>query len=80
VARPTVARARRRNKAAAAQEEADENRFEEESHAFFTRVHNAFLEIARREPQRVVLVDARPPAEVVHPQIVRAVRAQLMAD
>jgi len=76
----SVARARRRNKAAAAQEEADENRFEEESHAFFTRVHNAFLEIARREPQRVLLVDARPPAEVVHPQIVRAVRARLMAD
>ena len=56
----------------------DENRFEKESHAFFTRVHNAYLEIARREPQRVVLVDARPPLEVVHPQIVRVVRERLM--
>jgi|SRR5271166_1226375 len=83
----SVARARRRNKAAAQAGDsvfdsekvpADENRFEKESHAFFTRVRNTFLEIARREPQRVVLVDARPPLEVVHPQIVRAVRERLM--
>jgi len=73
----SVARARRRNQAAA-QEESDENRFEKESHAFFTRVRNAFLEIARREPQRVVLVDARPPREVVHPEIVQIVRQRLM--
>jgi len=73
----SVARARRRNQAAA-KEESDENRFEKESHAFFTRVRNAFLEIARREPQRVVLVDARPPREVVHPEIVQIVRQRLM--
>ena len=57
----SVGRARRRNKAAAV-ETPDENRFEKESYAFFTRVRDAFLEIARREPQRVVLVDARPSA------------------
>ena len=84
----SVARARRRNKAAAhvgcsssadsALEGPDENRFEKESHAFFERVRNAFLEIARREPQRVALVDARPPVEVVHPEIVRVVRERLM--
>jgi len=74
----SVARARRRNQAAA-KEESDENRFEKESHAFFTRVRNAFLEIARREPQRVVLVDARPPREVVHPEIVQIVRERLMS-
>jgi dTMP kinase len=83
----SVARARRRNKAAAQEEDAspgkpggqpDENRFEKESHAFFERVHNGFLEIARREPQRVALVDARPPVAVVHRQIVRIVRERLM--
>jgi len=73
----SVARARRRNKAAA-QEEPDENRFEQESQAFFTRVRNTFLEIARREPQRVALVDARPSLEVVHPEIVRVVRERLI--
>ncbi len=68
----SVGRARRRN-LAAAEETPNENRFEKESYAFFTRVRNAFLEIANREPQRVVLVDARPRLEVVHPEIVRLV-------
>ncbi len=74
----SVGRARRRNQAAA-EETADENRFEKESHAFFTRVRDAFLEIAKREPQRVVLVDARPKLEFVHPEIVRVVFERLMA-
>ena len=73
----SVGRARRRN-LAAAEETPDENRFEKESYAFFTRVRDAFLEIARREPQRVVLVDARPPLEIVHPQIVRLVFERLI--
>lgn len=72
----SVSRARRRNKAA----EHDENRFEQESYAFFTRVHEAFLEIARREPQRVVMIDARPPIEVVHEEIVRVVEERLKRD
>ena len=72
----SVTRARRRNKAAA-HEASDENRFEKESHVFFTRVRNAYLEIARREPQRVAMVDARPSLDVVHPEIVRVVRERL---
>jgi len=70
----SVSRARRRNKSA----EQDENRFEKESGAFFTRVHETFLEIARREPQRVVLIDARPPIEVVHEEIVRVVKERFL--
>jgi dTMP kinase len=70
----SVKRARRRNKLA----EIDENRFEKESAAFFTRVRDAFLEIAQREPQRVILINARPPIEVVHEEIVRQVRERLM--
>lgn len=68
----SVRRARRRNKDA----ENDENRFEQESLAFFTRVREAFLAIARREPQRVVKINARPPIEVVHEEIVRAVESK----
>ena len=66
----SVKRARRRNKGA----EQDENRFEKESHAFFTRVRDKFLEIARREPKRVVTVDARPSIELVHHEIMSVVK------
>jgi dTMP kinase len=74
----SVKRARRRNKAASDGAQPDENRFEQESYAFFTRVHDAYLAIARREPQRVAVVDARQPAEVVHPQIVQIVGERLL--
>jgi dTMP kinase len=69
----SVRRARRRNKAA----DHDENRFEKESQAFFTRVRDGFLAIAKREPQRVVKIDARPPIEAVHDEIVRVVKERL---
>lgn len=74
----SVARARRRNKVATDNSQADENRFEKESRAFFTRVHEKYLEIADREPQRVVVVDSRKSAESTHPQIVEAVRTRLL--
>jgi dTMP kinase len=74
----SVKRARRRNKVAVDGAQPDENRFEQESHAFFTRVQEAFRAIARREPQRVAMVDARRPAEVVHPEIVHIVRERLL--
>lgn len=69
----SVTRARRRNKGA----EHDENRFEKENRAFFTRVHESFLAIANREPQRVVKIDARPAIDVVHAEIVRVVNERL---
>ncbi|HXZ26516.1 MAG TPA: hypothetical protein VEG08_00800, partial [Terriglobales bacterium] len=58
--------------------EQDENRFEQESRAFFQRVRDAYLAIARREPARVFLVDARRPADVVHPEIVAEVKKRLL--
>ena len=73
----SVARARRRNLAREGASEQDENRFEQESRAFFQRVHEAYLAIARREPQRVLVVDARRPADVVHPEIVAEVKRRL---
>jgi dTMP kinase len=74
----SVKRARRRNKVAVDGAQPDENRFEKESHEFFTRVQQAFRAIAKREPQRVAMIDARRPAEIVHPEIVRVVRERLL--
>jgi dTMP kinase len=72
----SVARARRRNQAHTG--EHDENRFEQESRAFFERVRDKYLEIARREPNRVFLVDARHSVEETHQLIVNAVRGRLL--
>lgn len=72
----SLARARRRNEKAA-EGGADENRFEMENRAFFERVHQGYLVIAKREPKRVYMVDARRDIEVVHGDIVREVRRRL---
>jgi dTMP kinase len=48
-----LARARRRNHRDSQSESADENRFERESDAFYTRIHAAYKKIAAREPHRV---------------------------
>lgn len=71
----SVERARRRNREKSA-DESNESRFESENRAFFTRVHNAYLEIAKRDPQRVLLVNARGPAEQTHATIVELVFAR----
>ena len=76
----SVKRARRRNVARVAGDGGgDENRFEQESRAFFGRVRNAYLAIAAREPQRVVVVDARGTPEETHKQILEIVRRKLKA-
>jgi len=72
----SVESARRRNRDRSP-DVADESRFESENRAFFTRVHNAYLEIAKREPQRVMLVDARGSAEQTHVKIVDLVLARM---
>jgi dTMP kinase len=76
----SVERARRRNKAHTTKNgrgKNDENRFEQESRAFFGRVHSAYLAIAARESQRVVLVDARGTAKETHARIAEIVRRRL---
>jgi dTMP kinase len=58
----SVSRARRRNKRAASgvgRGKGDENRFEQEKQAFFARVHEGYLKIAKRDSGRVTVVDAR---------------------
>ena len=76
----SVDRARRRNKAQAGNNDSttgNENRFEQESRSFFGRVRSAYLTIAAREPQRVVVVDARGTPDETHRRIVDLLRRKL---
>jgi dTMP kinase len=73
----SVQRARRRNKAQVSSDATDENRFETENRAFFTRVRAAYLEIATREPERVVVVNARGTPDQTHSKIVEMVFTKL---
>lgn len=76
----SVERARRRNQTRSGRASVgnkDENRFEQESRAFFGRVRNTYLAIARREPQRVAVVDARGTPERTHAAILDVVRRKL---
>ncbi len=74
-----VSRARLRNKrdSKSSTHGHDENRFEQETRAFFTRVHEGYLAIAKREPGRVAVVDARGAPAQTHARIVELVRRKL---
>lgn len=52
-----------------AQERGPIDRFEEEKVEFFEQVRNGYLQIARQEPERVKIVDARGNLEEVQQQI-----------
>jgi dTMP kinase len=73
----SVERARRRNQAKGKLESPDENRFEQENRAFFSRVRDAYLAIAQREPNRVVVVDARGTPDQTHTKILEIVGRKL---
>jgi len=86
----SVARARRRNRSHPSKpgrtnahgkrdKAANENRFEQESREFFERVHDAYHAIARREPERVVVVNARKPIPYVQREIWNTVRERTLA-
>ena len=53
-----------------------EARFERKGSEFHQRLRNAFLELARREPDRCVVVDAMPAPETVAQAVWAAVEAQ----
>ena len=75
----SVNRARLRNKrdSKSSSRGHDENRFEQETRAFFGRVHEGYLAIAKREPGRVAMVDARGTPGQTHQRIVELVRRKL---
>jgi len=75
----SVERARRRNQRSSrnGRSPKDENRFEQESRAFFTRVRNGYLAIARRETDRVAVIDARGTPSQTHSKILEIVLRKL---
>jgi len=76
----SVNRARRRNRRGSksgGHAHSDENRFEQETRAFFGRVHEGYLVIAAREPGRVVRVDARGTPAQTHQKILEVVGQRL---
>jgi len=72
----SVERARRRNRKHKSTRP-DENRFEQESRAFFGRVRNGYLAIAAREPQRVQMINARGTPQETHAKIMELVKKKI---
>jgi dTMP kinase len=78
----SLERARRRNRKhkrgrSEKVSEKDENRFERENHAFFSRVRHAYLAIAAREPHRVHVINARGTPSETHEVIMELVTKKL---
>src|ERR1700746_3060100 len=76
----SLGRARRRNKRVSRHgvgRNGDENRFEQETRAFFGRVRDGYMAIAKREPARVAVVDARGTPGQTHQRILEIVRQKL---
>jgi dTMP kinase len=74
----SLERARSRN-ARDARKGKDENRFERENEFFYRRVHTKYLEIAAREPSRVVTINGDESIEEVHQRILKEVAARPIA-
>jgi dTMP kinase len=55
----------------------DETRFERMPREFHERLRQGFLDIARREPLRCAVIDARPDAATVHAAILATIRERL---
>ena len=62
---------------ARARERGGADRYERMDAEFHQRLRDGFLDIARREPERCVVIDARPGRDAVHAAIVAAVRERL---
>jgi dTMP kinase len=61
----------------AAQRRGTRDRFEQERAPFFERVRSGYLALARREPQRIRVIDASGPLETVHAEIGRVLESLL---
>jgi dTMP kinase len=73
----SLGRARRRNTRILDSSGHDEDRFEREEDPFFERVYAKYLEIAAREPVRVVIIDGDLTIEQVHRHVTNALAARL---
>jgi dTMP kinase len=73
----SLARARRRNTHETEETGKDESRFERERNSFFLRVHEKYLDIAAREPARVVAIEGKLSIDQVHRRVIEAVSSRL---
>ena len=53
------------------------DRFEAESVAFHERVRTGYLEIARSDPQRMCILEAARPVEMIHQEVLAVVQSRL---
>lgn len=74
-----LARSGRRKAAAEGTAEGTEDRYERMGVPFHTRLREGFLAIAREEPQRCVLVDARQPIDAVAAQVIAEIERRFGA-
>jgi dTMP kinase len=71
----SLGRARRRNRLSTerakknSSKHVDENRFEQQNRSFFSRVKDGYAAIAKREPQRIVTVNASGTPEETHRRV-----------
>lgn len=56
--------------------ESTEDRYERMGIAFHTRLRNGFLEIAKRHPQRCVLIDAAQDIAAVHAHVLQVIKSR----
>jgi dTMP kinase len=75
-----LSRARKRNREQAKLTADDENRFEKENRVFHQRVLDGFLNIAKREPERVIEIDARDSMTSVKAKIAAVVEERLLTN
>jgi dTMP kinase len=54
-----------------------ENRFERKGEAFHAKLREAFLDIARREPNRCVVIDGSRAMDQIHSEVLHAVHSRL---
>lgn len=73
----SLTRARRRNRSASKNASHNENRFEQETRAFFSRVRGGYIAIAKREPGRVAIIDAHGTPGQTHARIMEVVERKL---
>ena len=51
----------------------DVDRMEMSSEEFYTRVRNGYLELAKEEPDRFIVIDGKQPIEIIHEEIWKTV-------
>jgi dTMP kinase len=75
----SLARARRRNERNVRTRGTDENRFEREGDEFYRRIYDQYVEIARRDFERVVTIAEEASIETIAERI-RAIVRERMAQ